>query len=124
MKRLIVIFILSIISFPTYADKVQGHFFCEEKFPDGSGGKFTIKVTGKDMSTKSIGSSFSSEYKEIYYSDYLDEQYTIFVMKQNTSQMIRILSPTENKNKITTTYINTATYREKSMVAHGICDRI
>ena len=124
MKKLFIFFIFYFTIFPVLAEKVQGHFFCEEKFPDGSGGKFTIKVTGKDMTTKSIGSSFSSEFKEVYYSDFLDEQYTIFVMKTNTSQFVRILSPTENKNKITTTYINTATYREKSMIAHGSCDRI
>ena len=124
MKRYLSVLILCLISFPAFGNKVQGHFFCEETFPDGSSGKFTIKVNSKDMSAKSIGSSLSTEWKEIYYSDYPSEQYTIFVMKTNTSQMIRIVSPTENKNKITTTYVNTATYRDKSMVALGVCDRI
>ena len=76
------------------------------------------------MSNRDIRDDWDTEYKEVYFSDFNDEQYTIFVMKKNTSQMIYILSPTENKNKISTTYINTATYKDKSTVAHGMCDRI
>ena len=42
-------------------------------------------------------------------------------MKTNTSQFVRNCH-NRKQNKITTSYINTATYREKSMIAHGACD--
>jgi len=124
MKRLLIIFIFCFISHSAYADKIQGHFFCEEKFPDGSGSKFTLKINGTNMSNKDIRDDKGIKYKEVYFSDYLDEQYTIFVMKEHSSQFVYILSPTENKNKISTTFINTVTYKNKSSVAKGMCDRI
>ena len=126
MKKLLLALALFFIFQPAFADKIQGHFFCDEKYPDGSGEKFTLKVRGNKMSYLRVGDdpSWAGEWKEVYFSDYIDEQYTIFIMSKNTSQMIYVLSPTEDKNKISTTYINTATYKDKSMVAHGRSDRI
>ena len=124
MKKLLLALALFFIFQPAYADKIQGHFFCDEIYPDGTSSKFTIKVNGRNMSNRDIRDDWDTEYKEVYFSDFNDEQYTIFVITKNTSQMVYILSPTENKNKISTTYINTATYKDKSTVAHGMCDRI
>ena len=108
-----------------FADKIQGHFFCESKYPDGSGGKFTIKVNGSKMTVKDVGYDIITKYKELYYADFYREEFTVFVMSENNDQAIYILSPIENtKDRISTTRINTSDYQIKSMIAQGTCDRI
>ena len=128
MKKLLIIFIACFIFNPAYADKIQGHFYCEYKFPDGSGESTTLKINMKKMLYRDTSYSGFTEYKEVYYSDVIDKQYTIFVMAKNYSQMVIFLSPTKKKNKVSFTKIFTDTSRkeiEKTVIiGQGMCDRI
>ena len=128
MKKLLLALAVFFISSPTYADRIQGHFFCEEKFPDGSSAKFTLKVNGDRMTTKQYhdltDDYVSSEYEEVYHSDLSFDSYTIYA---GSLQTIYVLSTIENKNKISTTYITTffnTVDENEIMVAHGLCDKI
>ena len=124
MKKLLIILIISLFSYSAYADKIQFHFFCENKFSDGSGRKFTIKVDGKKMIIKDLRRSNETEYKEIYFANSYGKEFTIFVIHDNNSHSIIFLAPTENKNKIMTTGYSTENFDQKSMISHGSCDRI
>ena len=123
MKRLLIIFIFCFISHSAFADKIQGTFFCEEKFSDGSGSKFTMKINGSDMSQRDVRDDWSVKYKEVFYADHFDKMYTVFV-SQNSNQNLYIVSPTEQKNRISFTYVNPVIYMDKSSVGKGMCDRI
>lgn len=121
MKKLLLALAIFFISSPTYADRIQGHFFCEQKFPDGSSGKFVLKVNEDRMTYKHVDTGRLNEYEEVYHSDNSFTSNTIYV---DSLGNIYVLSPTENKNKISTTYINTEIWKDKSVVAHGLCDKI
>ena len=115
--------VFSLISHSAFADKIQGTFFCEEKFSDGSGSKFTMKINGSDMSQRDVRDDWSVKYKEVFYADHFDKMYTVFV-SQNSNQNLYIVSPTEQKNRISFTYVNPVIYMDKSSVGKGMCDRI
>ena len=123
MKRLLIILTLCFISHSAFAEKLQGTFFCEEKFSDGSGSKFTMKINGSDMSQRDVRDDWSVKYKEVFYADHFDKMYTVFV-SQNSNQNLYIVSPTEQKNRISFTYVNPVIYMDKSSVGKGMCDRI
>ena len=123
MKRLLIILVFSLFSHSVFADKIQGTFFCEEKFSDGSGSKFTMKINGSDMSQRDVRDDWSVKYKEVFYADHFDKMYTVFV-SQNSNQNLYIVSPTEQKNRISFTYVNPVIYMDKSSVGKGMCDRI
>lgn len=123
MKRLLIILTLCFISHSAFAEKLQGTFFCEEKFSDGSGSKFTMKINGSDMSQRDVRDDWSVKYKEVFYADHFDKMYTVFV-SQNSNQNLYIVSPTEQKNRISFTYVDPVIYMDKSSVGKGMCDRI
>ena len=124
MKKLLLALAVFFISPPTYADRIQGHFFCEEKAPDGSSRKITLKVNGDRMTYRNVDIDVSFEYEEVYHSDRSYESYTIYV---DSHRRIYVLSLTENKNKISTTYIShilNSVNGNKSMVIQGLCAKI
>ena len=111
------------MSISAFAEKLQGTFFCEEKFTDGSSSRFTIKINGSDMSLRDTRDDWSTKFKQVFYADNYNKMYTIFV-SLNSNQHLYIISPTEKKNKISTTFVGPIIYRDKSLVARGMCDRI
>ena len=122
MKRFLIILIISLFSYSAFADKIQGHFFCEKKFPDGSGSKFTIKVDNKKMIIKELRKGEKTEYKEIYFADSYLKEFTIFV--QPNSNIVLFLAPIDKNRKIKVTTFSANIFDEKNMIAHGLCDRI
>ena len=100
-----------------FANKIQGTFSCEEKHRDGSVEKFSLKINGKKMIHKRFDYDLSLDFEETYYSNH--KGYTIFIMPRNTSQGIRILSPSDRNNKITITYVNPSS--KYVSIALGFC---
>jgi hypothetical protein len=110
------------ISHSAFADKLQGNFFCELKFSDGSGNKFIMKINGSNMSVREVQDDFSIKYKEVFFADHYDKLYTIFV-SQDSNQNLYIVSPTEKKNRISFTYVRPVIYMDESSVGKGMCDK-
>jgi hypothetical protein len=123
MKKFLTVLIFCLMSISAFAEKLQGTFFCEEKFTDGSSSRFTIKINGSDMSLRDTRDDWSTKFKQVFYADNYNKMYTIFV-SLNSNQHLYIISPTEKKNKISTTFVGPIIYRDKSLVARGMCDRI
>ena len=122
MKKLLIIFTFCFISHSAFADKLQGNFYCKDKYPDGSGGKFTLKINGPTMITKDVGYDFNTEYKEVFFSE--KKGYSIYVPTKNLGLAIYVIAPTEQNNRITLTKIDNENYYTKSVIAHGTCDRV
>ena len=123
MKKFLIVLIFCLISNSAFAEKLQGTFFGEEKFTDGSGSSFTLKINGSDMSVRDTRDDWSTKYREVFYADHYDKMYTIFV-SLNSNQHLYIISPTEKINKISTSFVGPVIYRDKSLVARGMCDRV
>jgi len=82
-----------------------------------------MKINGSDMSQRDVRDDWSVKYKEVFYADHFDKMYTVFV-SQNSNQNLYIVSPTEQKNRISFTYVDPVIYMDKSSVGKGMCDRI
>jgi hypothetical protein len=123
MKKFLTVLIFCLMSNSAFAEKLQGTFFCELKFSDGSGSKFTMKINGSDMSKRDVRDDKGTKYKEVFFADHYDKMYTVFV-SLNINQSLYIVSPTEKKNRISFTYVDPLIYMDESAVGKGMCDRI
>ena len=123
MKKFLTVLMFCLISSSVFAERLQGTFFCELKFSDGSSSKFTMKINGSNMSERDTRDDWSTKYKEVFYADHYDKMYTIFV-SLNSNQNLYIVSPTEKKNRISFTYVSPVIYMDKSSVGKGMCDRV
>ena len=63
MKKFLTVLIFCLISNSAFAEKLQGTFFGEEKFTDGSGRSFTLKINGSDMSVRDTAADDAKRHR-------------------------------------------------------------
>ena len=123
MKKFLTIIIFCLISNSSFADKLQGSFFCEEKFADGSSGKFTLKIFEDNILVRDIRFKEPSKYKKIYQLDNFRFNYKMFV--SDFYGELYIIYPTKNENKIPFVSVVTGNpLSDRNIIGEGTCDKV
>lgn len=123
MKKFFTVIILCLISNSSFADKLNGSFFCERKFTDGSSDKLTMKIVEDYMSLRTIGFKKWEKYQKKYQIDNHTVNYKVFA--SDLYGMVYIVYQTKNENKIG--FVEVITYTnllQQTLIAEGTCYRV
>ena len=126
MNRFVGLLLLSfVISSNASAGLIQGNYFCEQTFPDGSQLKWIIEVDGGQMRKKAFERDLTFNWREIY-----SEETSglwgqkIFAMGGTQSPSIWVLATHDGGGKLILTEIDSGVSKDqKSSISHGVCKR-